>query len=120
LRLGLAASAAALVGHGTARAADTLVIDSTEVANFAGKRNNFSDVENAGNLRVGAAWGIPGIYSEKGPVVIGSQDGNIWLNGKVGIGARQEGSLSNPGGCRNRHGRGLFRQSRQPYAKPYG
>jgi len=41
-------------------------------------RNLFSDSEKAGSLRVGAAWGIPGIYSEKGDVVVGSQSGNIY------------------------------------------
>jgi hypothetical protein len=62
---------------------------------FAGKRNNFTDEENAGKLRVGAAWGVPGIYSEQGPIVVGSQNGNIWLNGKVGIGADKKAPSQN-------------------------
>jgi Chaperone of endosialidase len=41
-------------------------------------------------LRVGGAWSVPGIYSEKGPVVVGAQNGNIWLNGKVGIGSAKK------------------------------
>ena len=86
LGLGVLASLFAFVGRGTARAADALTIDANGVALFNGKRNFFTDEENAGNLRVGAAWNVPGIYSEKGPVVVGAQNGNIWLNGKVGIG----------------------------------
>jgi hypothetical protein len=43
----------------------------------ANGRNMFIDAEKAGLLRVGGAWGIPGIYSEKGDVVVGSQSGNI-------------------------------------------
>jgi hypothetical protein len=46
-------------------------------------RNTFIDSEQVGPLRVGAAWGIPGIYSEKGDVVVGSQSGIIQLRGKV-------------------------------------
>jgi len=46
-------------------------------------RNEFKDDENVGPLRVGAAYGIPGIYSEAGDVVVGSQSGNIQLRGKA-------------------------------------
>src|SRR5215469_11093501 len=49
----------------------------------ASGRNMFTDNEKAGLLRVGAAFGIPGIYSEKGDVVVGSQSGNIQLRGNV-------------------------------------
>lgn len=88
LGLGLVASLFALFGRRTARAADdAVVIGADGVVSVKGRRNRFSDEENAGNLRVGAAWGVPGIYSEKGPVVIGGENGNIWLHGKVGIGA---------------------------------
>ena len=51
----------------------------------SGGRNMFSDNEKAGDLRVGAAWGTPGIYSEKGDVVVGSVSNNVWLYGKVAI-----------------------------------
>ena len=69
-----------------ARAADALTIDSDGVAHFNGKRNSLTDEEGAGDLRVGAAWRVPGIYSQKGAVAVGSVSNNIWLNGKVGIG----------------------------------
>jgi hypothetical protein len=85
LGVGALASLFAFVGRGAARAADALSIDSGGVARFNGTRNLFSDQENAGNLRVGAAWGIPGIYSEKGAVTVGSESGAIWLRGKVGV-----------------------------------
>lgn len=44
-------------------------------------RNYFQDSEKAGVLRVGGVWGIPGIYSEKGDVAVGSQSGKIKLKG---------------------------------------
>ena len=44
-------------------------------------RNYFQDSEKAGALRVGALDGTPGIYSEKGNVVVGSQSGKIQLKG---------------------------------------
>jgi hypothetical protein len=87
LWLGAVASLFTLFGRRAARAADPLVIDADGIVSFTGRRNYFSDEENAGNLRVGAAWGVPGIYSNKGPVGIGSENGHIWLRGKVGIGA---------------------------------
>ena len=46
-------------------------------------RNYFQDQEKAGALRVGGSWGIPGIYSEKGDVVVGSQSNKIQLKGDV-------------------------------------
>jgi len=50
---------------------------------FMGDRHFFTDAEGKGLLRVGAAWGVPGIYAEQGDVVVGSQTGNIWLNGNT-------------------------------------
>jgi len=38
---------------------------------FEGKRHMFTDEEQKTKLRVGAAWGIPGIYSEEGDLVLG-------------------------------------------------
>ena len=70
-------------------------------------RNFFKDTENSGRLRVGAAWGVPGIYSEDagqnlllgaegGKVFIGHQSGTsqnlIMPNGKLGIGTTDPGS----------------------------
>jgi hypothetical protein len=98
LGLGALASLFAFIGRSAARAADALMIDSSGVALFNGKRNLFTDEENAGNLRVCAASGVPGIYSEKGAVVVGSQNGNIWLNGKVGIGTATPAALLDVGG----------------------
>ena len=42
----------------------------------------------AGELRVGAAWGYPGIYGESTtkPLVLGSAFNNIYMNANVGIG----------------------------------
>ena len=41
----------------------------------ASARYYFQDEEKKGKLRVGAAWGIPGIYAEEGNITIGSK---IW------------------------------------------
>ncbi len=89
LGLGALASLFAFIGRGSARAAEALTIDVNGVMLFNGKRNYFTDEENQGKLRVGSAWSVPGIYSEEGSVVVGSQNGNIWLNGKVGIGKKE-------------------------------
>lgn len=43
-------------------------------------RNYFRDAENAGNLRVGAAWGMPGIYAETGVGVLGGAGGTSLQN----------------------------------------
>jgi hypothetical protein len=56
-------------------------LDVNNGSRFKGDRHFFTDLEGKGLLRVGAAWGVPGIYSEQGDVVVGSQTGNIWLNG---------------------------------------
>ena len=40
-------------------------------------RYYFSDAEKKGKLRVGAVWGVPGIYSESGNVIIGSKGKEI-------------------------------------------
>ena len=61
----------------------------------SGGRNMFSDNEKAGNLRVGAAWATPGIYSEKGDVVVGSLSNNVWLYGKVAISTQGDAQKRN-------------------------
>ena len=44
--------------------------------NAYGYRNWFKDIENKGRVRVGAAWGIPGLYSEDGQdLVLGVANG---------------------------------------------
>lgn len=52
---------------------------------FIGGRHFFTDLENKGKLRVGSAWGVPGIYAEAGDVVVGSQTGNVLLRDNVNI-----------------------------------
>jgi hypothetical protein len=100
LGFGALASLLAFIGRSAARAADalTLTIDADGVAYFNGKRNNFKDEENKGWLRVGAAWGVPGIYSEAGPVVVTSQSGIIWLPGNVVIKKADGANSLNAGG----------------------
>ena len=48
---------------------------------FTGDRHWFQDAEGKGRLRVGAAWGYPGIYSEDGgnDLVLGSATGTVRL-----------------------------------------
>ena len=69
------------------------MIDANGNLVFNGRRNYFTDTEGQGTLRVGAAWSVPAIYSEKGPIAIGSQSGNIWLRGKVAIGTDDKWKL---------------------------
>jgi hypothetical protein len=49
----------------------------------------------AGDLRVGAELGAPGIYSEKGDVVVGSESKNVWLYGKVAISTEADAQKRN-------------------------
>jgi hypothetical protein len=63
----------------------TMTLDQSVKIEGASGRNMFSDSEKAGDLRVGAAWSTPGIYSQKGDVIVGSQSENVWLYGKVAI-----------------------------------
>jgi len=72
---------------------------------FEGNRNWFSDNEKKGRVRVGAAWGIPGFYSEDSEDIVlgvhGSRKafigtkGNFLTvlgNGNVGIGTEDPGN----------------------------
>ena len=61
----------------------TATIDGVTLGGKAG-RNMFVDTEGAGALRVGAAWGVPGIYAELGEVIVGGVR-NVWLHPKVAI-----------------------------------
>ena len=65
-----------------------LYLDNVQIEGLGG-RNYFRDAEQAGQLRVGAAWGFPGIYSEIGRCVVGGQAG-VTIEpigaGNVGIG----------------------------------
>jgi hypothetical protein len=78
-----------------ARAPVLAMLDQSVKIEGSGGRNMFSDTEKAGNLRVGAAWGTPGIYSEKGDVVVGSQNNNVWLYGKVAISTQGDAQKRN-------------------------
>jgi hypothetical protein len=74
---------------------------------FKGGRHYFSDSENAGRLRVGGAWGIPGIYAEDGKdVVVGSSTGNIKYDStnSILLGGKEYGIFQTHGsnGCSNR------------------
>lgn len=56
----------------------------TNGGDFSGGRYHFNDVENCGALRVGCAWGKPGIYTDptncstcSNDIVIGSNSSNV-------------------------------------------
>jgi hypothetical protein len=50
-----------------------------------GGRNYFRDEEQRGRLRVGAAWGLPGIYSEDGEdVTVGASGGDVYIGDPQG------------------------------------
>jgi hypothetical protein len=52
---------------------------------FNGGRHFFKDSEKSdgAGLRIGAAWGQYGIYSENGPLVLGSQAGSVEVRGNI-------------------------------------
>jgi hypothetical protein len=53
-------------------------------SSFNGGRHYFQDEENAGRLRVGGAWGIPGIYAEDGKaLIVGASNKNIHIRDAV-------------------------------------
>jgi len=56
----------------------------TNGSNFTGGRHYFQDEEKTGRLRVGGAWGIPGIYSEDGKDILVGNNGvkNLHMHGK--------------------------------------
>lgn len=104
------ATASGSVGVGTAtpgrklhvvgdmQANDLYTNDGIQIQGLSG-RNYFRDVEARGNLRVGAAWGMPGIYAESGVGVVGGAGGTSLQNnalfattgGNVGIGTTGPG-----------------------------
>jgi hypothetical protein len=73
--------------NGTVKAAG-FSADGIQIEGLSG-RNYFRDSEAVGELRVGAAWGLPGIYAESGRCVVGGQAG-VTIEpigaGNVGIG----------------------------------
>ena len=72
-----------------------VAVDQSVKIQGSGGRNVFSDSEKAGNLRVGAAWSTPGIYSEKGDVFVGSQSNKVWLSGNVTISSETDANKRN-------------------------
>jgi hypothetical protein len=59
-------------------------IVTTGGGNFSGGRYFFTDEEKCGRLRVGCAWGMPGIYAEDGKsLVIGGASGAIESKSKL-------------------------------------
>ncbi len=65
---------------------------------FSGGQHYFQDSENAGRLRVGAAWGFPGIYAEDGgDLVVGaSKKVHLGSSGKFVI-IDSQGNVGIPG-----------------------
>lgn len=96
--IGTAAPARKLDVAGDMQASDMYTTDGVQIQGLSG-RNYFRDTEGAGNLRVGAAWGMPGVYAESGVGVLGGASGaslqNNTLfattNGRVGVGRTDPG-----------------------------
>jgi hypothetical protein len=64
-------------------------------SSFNGGRHYFQDEEKAGRLRVGGAWGIPGIYAEDGkPLILGGANGNVHIRSTL---QAEQGSNFNGG-----------------------
>jgi len=59
-------------------------LDVSGGSNFKGGRHYFQDEENKELVRVGAAWGIPGIYSVHGDIVLGVETNQKAFIGKYG------------------------------------
>ena len=56
------------------------LVTATNGSKFTGNRHFFQDEENTGRLRVGAAWGIPGIYAQDGQdLVLGAESGTTCI-----------------------------------------
>lgn len=72
-------SSTAQTKSGSLTVSDFYLSDGVQVQGLSG-RNYFRDIEGAANLRVGAVWGMPGVYAESGRVVIGGADGVSFQN----------------------------------------
>ncbi|MBI3442812.1 MAG: hypothetical protein HY007_03530 [Candidatus Sungbacteria bacterium] len=85
--------------NGDFQATDIYTTDGVQIQGLSG-RNYFRDEEGAGNLRVGATWGMPGVYAESGVGVLGGANGASLQNnalfvaagGNVGIGTTAPGN----------------------------
>lgn len=81
-------------------AASVQASDSVSVAgvtlNGTHGRNTFHDAEikTGGGLRVGAAWGMPGIYAEDATCVVGGQTGVNLQNGVITVAASEMPDLA--------------------------
>jgi hypothetical protein len=78
-----------------ARAPVLATLDQSVKIQGSGGRNMFSDEEKAGNLRVGGVSNTPGIYSDKGDVIVASASNNVWLRGKVAISTEADAQKRN-------------------------
>jgi len=80
--------------------------------NTSGGRTHFRDVENKGRVRVGAAWGIPGFYSEDNQdIVVGvprAKKVNLGTAGKF-VEINGTGNIKVPGGAQVTGGRSHFK-----------
>ncbi|TPW21072.1 MAG: hypothetical protein FD126_1050 [Elusimicrobia bacterium] len=96
--IGTATPARKLDVAGDMQASDLYTTDGVQIQGLSG-RNYFRDAEGAGNLRVGAAWGMPGVYAETGVGVLGGASGASLQNntlfaspgGNVGIATASPG-----------------------------
>uniref|UniRef100_A0A6C0IVF7 Uncharacterized protein n=1 Tax=viral metagenome TaxID=1070528 RepID=A0A6C0IVF7_9ZZZZ len=79
-----------------------------------GGRTHFKDVENRGRVRVGAAWGIPGFYSEDNQdIVVGvprNRKVNLGTAGKF-VEINGNGNIKVPGGAQVTGGRSHFKDA---------
>ena len=79
-----------------------------------GGRTHFKDVENKGRVRVGAAWGIPGFYSEDNQdIVVGvprAKKVNLGTAGKF-VQINGNGNIKVPGGAQVTGGRSHFKDA---------
>jgi hypothetical protein len=79
-----------------------------------GGRSHFKDAENRGRVRVGAAWGIPGFYSEDNQdIVVGvprAKKVNLGTAGKF-VQINGNGNIKVPGGAQVTGGRSHFKDA---------
>ena len=84
-------------GRGNIRATGN--IEANNGLKVTGGRSHFKDAENRGRLRVGAAWGIPGLYSEdRQDIVVGcANNRNVHLGRPNLVRIDGAGNLHLPG-----------------------
>jgi hypothetical protein len=71
---------------GKSKMSDTSIktLNVTDGSNFSGGRHFFTDTEKCGRLRVGCAWGKPGIYAEDNKsLVLGASNDIIDVNSQL-------------------------------------